>query len=252
MPGPPGPGYPFLPSARPTKPTGWRHERVEGRADLHSPEPAQGQRAHGQSRGAGERLPCAGGHQDCDRVEVYVDLDKSGKSTAKRPDFKRFLDRIVTDPPAVIALYDQSRSFRTTTEALDFYALMERMPQVSERRRPELALMRNCGMPSAQMEPAGQRAPTGGPRHGPAGGGDCGAGAGPHGGRDGRLIGVGASGSIVADQLAHMGVGHLILCETNPVRPRAVSSLSGQAGPDPHDSGGTPARGWNHRAGGHL
>ena len=69
--------------------------------------------------------------QSCDPVEVYVDLDKSGKSIAKRPDFQRFLDRIVTDPPAVIAVYDQSRSFRNTTEALDFYALMERMPQVT-------------------------------------------------------------------------------------------------------------------------
>ena len=66
--------------------------------------------------------------QGCDRVEVYIDLDKSGKSIAKRPDFQRFLERIVTSPPAVIAVYDQSRSFRNTTEALDFYALMERMP----------------------------------------------------------------------------------------------------------------------------
>jgi DNA invertase Pin-like site-specific DNA recombinase len=69
--------------------------------------------------------------QGCDRVEVYVDLDKSGKSIAKRPDFQRFLERIDTNPPAVIAVYDQSRSFRNTTEALDFYALMERMPQVT-------------------------------------------------------------------------------------------------------------------------
>ncbi len=68
--------------------------------------------------------------QGCDRVEVYVDLDKSGKSIAKRPDFQRFLERIVADTPAVIAVYDQSRSFRNTTEALDFYALMERMAQV--------------------------------------------------------------------------------------------------------------------------
>ena len=68
--------------------------------------------------------------QGCDGVEVYVDLDKSGKSIAKRPDFQRFLERIVAGPPAVIAVYDQSRSFRNTTEALDFYALMERMAQV--------------------------------------------------------------------------------------------------------------------------
>jgi DNA invertase Pin-like site-specific DNA recombinase len=76
--------------------------------------------------GACRALPAI---QGCDRIEVYVDLDKSGKSIAKRPDFQRFLDRIVTDPPAVIAVYDQSRSFRNTTEALDFYAMMERMPR---------------------------------------------------------------------------------------------------------------------------
>src|SRR6266487_2979415 len=66
----------------------------------------------------------------CDQIELFVDLDKSGKSASKRPDFQRFLARLQQDPPAVVAVYDQSRSFRNTTEALDFFALMERMPQV--------------------------------------------------------------------------------------------------------------------------
>jgi DNA invertase Pin-like site-specific DNA recombinase len=66
----------------------------------------------------------------CDEIAVYRDLDKSGKSVAKRPDFQRFLERIERDRPDVIAVYDQSRSFRNTTEALDFYALMERLADV--------------------------------------------------------------------------------------------------------------------------
>jgi len=66
----------------------------------------------------------------CDEIKVYRDLDKSGKSIAKRPEFQQFLAAIQASPPAVVAAYDQSRSFRNTTEALDFYALMERLPTV--------------------------------------------------------------------------------------------------------------------------
>ena len=66
----------------------------------------------------------------CDTAEVYCDLDKSGKTVAQRPEFVRFLNRIQADPPAVIAVYDQSRTFRNTSEALDFYALMERLPEI--------------------------------------------------------------------------------------------------------------------------
>jgi site-specific DNA recombinase len=66
----------------------------------------------------------------CGEVEVYRDLDLSGKSVAKRPEFQRFLHRVETAHPAVVAVYDQSRSFRNTTEALDFYALMERLQQI--------------------------------------------------------------------------------------------------------------------------
>src|SRR5262245_52994101 len=68
--------------------------------------------------------------QACDSVEVYVDLDKSGKSVAKRPEWTRFVQRIAELRPAVIAVYDQSRTFRNTTEALDFYALMERLAEI--------------------------------------------------------------------------------------------------------------------------
>lgn len=64
----------------------------------------------------------------CDSIEVYRDLDISGKSVAKRPSFQRLLERLLQDPPDVIAAYDQSRAFRNTTEALEFYALMERLP----------------------------------------------------------------------------------------------------------------------------
>lgn len=67
------------------------------------------------------QLPAVRG---CDQLEVYRDLDISGKSVAKRPSFQRFLQRIQEAEPAVVELYDQSRSFRNTAEALDFYALM--------------------------------------------------------------------------------------------------------------------------------
>src|SRR5260221_14393087 len=63
----------------------------------------------------------------CDDIEVFRDLDKSGKAVAQRPEFVRFLARVRAEPPAVIAVYDQSRTFRSTSEALEFYALMERM-----------------------------------------------------------------------------------------------------------------------------
>lgn len=42
----------------------------------------------------------------CDVVEVYVDLDKSGKNVAKRPGFQKFLQRLQDEPPAVDAVYD--------------------------------------------------------------------------------------------------------------------------------------------------
>ncbi|HXM56320.1 MAG TPA: recombinase family protein, partial [Candidatus Dormibacteraeota bacterium] len=68
--------------------------------------------------------------RSCDEVEVYRDLDRSGSSVKKRPDWRRFVDRIVELRPAVIAINDQSRTFRNTAESLEFYALMERLPEV--------------------------------------------------------------------------------------------------------------------------
>jgi hypothetical protein len=73
----------------------------------------------------------------CGSVGVYRDLDLSGKSVAHRPEFRAFLRRLQERPPKVVAAYDQSRSFRNTTEALDFFALMERLP---ERERLEQLL----------------------------------------------------------------------------------------------------------------
>ena len=66
----------------------------------------------------------------CDLIEVYRDLDRSGGSVKKRLDWRRFVERIVELRPAVIAINDQSRTFRNTTESLEFYALMERLPEV--------------------------------------------------------------------------------------------------------------------------
>lgn len=66
----------------------------------------------------------------CDQVEVYRDLDRSGGSVKKRPDWRRFVDRIVELRQAVIAINDQSRTFRNTAESLEFYALMEQLPEV--------------------------------------------------------------------------------------------------------------------------
>jgi len=48
----------------------------------------------------------------------------------QRPELKRFLERLQADPPTVVAVYDQSRTFRKPAEALEFLALMERMPQI--------------------------------------------------------------------------------------------------------------------------
>jgi DNA invertase Pin-like site-specific DNA recombinase len=68
----------------------------------------------------------------CDKVEVFKDLDKSGKSAAGRKGFQAFLKRLEADPPYVVAVYDQSRSFRNVTEALEFRALLvDRLPHVN-------------------------------------------------------------------------------------------------------------------------
>jgi DNA invertase Pin-like site-specific DNA recombinase len=66
----------------------------------------------------------------CDEVEVYRDLDRSGGSVKKRKDWVKFVERIEELRPAVVAIDDQSRTFRNTTESLEFYALMERLPDI--------------------------------------------------------------------------------------------------------------------------
>jgi len=66
----------------------------------------------------------------CDRVEVYQDLDRSGGGLGKREGFLSLLARLEGADPqgdvAVVASYDQSRAFRNTSDALDFFALLER------------------------------------------------------------------------------------------------------------------------------
>jgi DNA invertase Pin-like site-specific DNA recombinase len=66
----------------------------------------------------------------CDQVEVFKDLNVSGGKLKGRRAFIEMLRRISTAQPTVVAAYDQSRSFRNTTDALEFYALMERRAEV--------------------------------------------------------------------------------------------------------------------------
>lgn len=67
----------------------------------------------------------------CDAVEVFEDLDRSGGKLKGRKGFAALLDRIKTGSPAVVAIYDQSRAFRNTMDALHFYALMESRPEIA-------------------------------------------------------------------------------------------------------------------------
>ena len=73
------------------------------------------------------RLPAVAA---CDVVEVFADLDVSGGGTKKRTGYLRLLSRIEAGGVAVVAAYDQSRAFRNTQEALNFYARMEKLPEV--------------------------------------------------------------------------------------------------------------------------
>ena len=71
--------------------------------------------------------------QSCAQVSTFHDLDLSGKSVAGRRDWlalRQLLEASRKGDEIVVALYDQSRAFRNTAEALEFYALMERMPWV--------------------------------------------------------------------------------------------------------------------------
>jgi DNA invertase Pin-like site-specific DNA recombinase len=69
----------------------------------------------------------------CSDVIVYRDLDLSGASVKRRKDWlalRARLESIRKDERVVLALYDQSRSFRNTAEALELYALLEAMPWI--------------------------------------------------------------------------------------------------------------------------
>jgi DNA invertase Pin-like site-specific DNA recombinase len=64
-------------------------------------------------------------------VEVYRDLNLSGGATRKRAGLLAMLDRIRGGGVRVVAVLDQSRGFRNTTDALLFYALMEQHPEIN-------------------------------------------------------------------------------------------------------------------------
>ena len=66
----------------------------------------------------------------CDRIEVFRDLDVSGGKTKGRSGYLAMRDRIQASGVNVVAAYDQSRAFRNTADALDFYAQMERLPNI--------------------------------------------------------------------------------------------------------------------------
>ncbi|HZT82238.1 MAG TPA: recombinase family protein [Gemmataceae bacterium] len=60
----------------------------------------------------------------CDEVEVYRDLDVSGGSLRGRRGFLALMERLKRGGVAVVAAYDQSRAFRSTRDALEFYAFL--------------------------------------------------------------------------------------------------------------------------------
>jgi DNA invertase Pin-like site-specific DNA recombinase len=62
---------------------------------------------------------------------VYRDLDVSGGKLKGRNGYAAMLKRIESGPVAVVAAYDQSRAFRNTADALNFYALMERRAEIA-------------------------------------------------------------------------------------------------------------------------
>ncbi len=71
--------------------------------------------------------------KSCDQVAVYKDLDVSGGKLRRRKQWLALshrLEQLTRDEPAVLALYDQSRAFRNTADALELYALLERKPWI--------------------------------------------------------------------------------------------------------------------------
>src|ERR1700674_1614669 len=67
---------------------------------------------------------------NCDEIHVFQDLDISGGKTRGRKGFLALVETIRAGKVDVIAAYDQSRAFRNTSDALDFYALMEKRPDI--------------------------------------------------------------------------------------------------------------------------
>jgi DNA invertase Pin-like site-specific DNA recombinase len=67
---------------------------------------------------------------DCDQIDVFSDLDVSGGKLKGRKAFLALIDRVKGGGVTVVAAYDQSRGFRNTSDALDFYALMEKRPEI--------------------------------------------------------------------------------------------------------------------------
>jgi DNA invertase Pin-like site-specific DNA recombinase len=66
----------------------------------------------------------------CDEVQVFRDLDVSGGKLKGRKAFLALVDRVTGGGVSVVAAYDQSRAFRNTSDALDFYAMMEKHPDI--------------------------------------------------------------------------------------------------------------------------
>ena len=66
----------------------------------------------------------------CDTVNVVVDLDVSGKSVGGRRGFQQLVEGVKAGQVDVVAMYDQSRAFRSTRDAIDFYVLIEHSPAV--------------------------------------------------------------------------------------------------------------------------
>jgi DNA invertase Pin-like site-specific DNA recombinase len=66
----------------------------------------------------------------CDAVEVFSDLDVSGKSKRGRKAFLALMERIKTDSVSVVAVYDLSRNFRSVKDALEFRVLVNEHPKI--------------------------------------------------------------------------------------------------------------------------
>ncbi|HYL07646.1 MAG TPA: recombinase family protein [Candidatus Udaeobacter sp.] len=67
----------------------------------------------------------------CDDIEVFKDLDLSGGKLKGRKGFLALVARIKAGGVHVVAAYDQSRAFRNTSDALDFYSLMEKRSDIA-------------------------------------------------------------------------------------------------------------------------